>query len=538
MSTPWKSIADATEAELRADVIVVGSGATGQSVAKRLASNGVDVLMVEAGPAAETHRKSQMLLQAAMPAIHGQYPDFGGHMLMNLGGSIGKPQMPMSADGSAPAEGIRLARLVDADLADWPISRTELDPYYDVVSDWFGIDWAAHKTPQFEDERLQTAPFHVTSRRPFSHPSPGHLAGVRVLLDAPVSKLNVDKGGIISSVEVSTQAGESYELHASTFVLAMNTMPTTQLLMHSDAAKSSGMLGHHLMDHPLVTFGYIEPSPDLPRDMLDALTPTPIESGLFWPKLVPDQAAVEADELVNLALTLVPLKWTVRRNLARHRLLKPVVVGARTGAKHSFDRVVDAARQRRIDAGVARDVLRSARGIDELLQIKFRPKGPEFNLESGWWKDTLTDTLPETFEMIGMVQQRGHYENHVSLSDEKNSLGWNKLRVNWQYRQEDKNAVDAAATPIMDALEEAGFGRMTRLDAEKHTENYSCHHASGTTRMSTDPTKGVVDANCRVHDHPNLYIVGMSVFPSVGYANPTLSIMALGVRLADHIVAS
>jgi choline dehydrogenase-like flavoprotein len=137
-----------------------------------------------------------------------------------------------------------------------------------------------------------------------------------------------------------------------------------------------------------------------------------------------------------------------------------------------------------------------------------------------------------------MAQQRGHYENHVSLSDEKNSLGWRKLRVNWQYSQEDKDAVDAAATPIMDALEEAGFGHMTRLDAKKHTENYSCHHASGTTRMSADPMKGVVDADCRVHDHPNLYIVGMSVFPSVGYANPTLSIMALGVRLADHIVAS
>ncbi|MFT7475069.1 MAG: hypothetical protein ACI81L_002001 [Verrucomicrobiales bacterium] len=98
MPSPWKSSVDADPADLRADVVVVGSGATGQSVAKRLAASGVDVLMVEAGPATETHRKSQRLLQAAMPSVQGQYPDFGNHYLMNLGGSIGKPQMPMSSD--------------------------------------------------------------------------------------------------------------------------------------------------------------------------------------------------------------------------------------------------------------------------------------------------------------------------------------------------------------------------------------------------------------------------------------------------------
>lgn len=491
--------------------------------------------MVEAGPAAEAHRKSQEVLQAAMPAVHGQYPDFGGHMLMNLGGSIGKPQMPLSADGSRPTEGIRLAKLQPADLERWPIDAAELDPYYDHASALFDIRWDTCDNPEFDDLRLNTAPFQVVSRRRFSHPSQTDLSGVRVLIDAPVSKLNVDATGTIRSAEVSTASGESFELSANVFVLATNTMPATQLLLHSGAANSSGTLGHHLMDHPLLTLGFIEPSPDLPRTILDPLTPAPHEQGLWWPKLIPDQDAVAAGTGVNLAMTLVPLKWTVRRNLARHYFLKPVVVGARSGAKHSVGRVITSAKNREFDRAFARDVVQTARGIDELLHVKFRPKGPEFNLERGWWKDTLHDQLPETFEIAGMAEQRGRFENHVSLSEERNSLGWQKLRVNWTYSDEDKLLVDRAARPIIDALDDAGFGRMTLIDPAKHTENYSCHHASGTIRMSADPTKGVVDENCRTHDHDNLYVASMAVFPTVGFANPTLTIMALATRIADHI---
>ena len=195
-------------------------------------------------------------------------------------------------------------------------------------------------------------------------------------------------------------------------------------------------------------------------------------------------------------------------------------------------------KSRELSKDVARDVFTTAKGLDELLHIKFRPAGPKYNLENGWWQDDLAQSLPRTFEIFGMAEQRPHYENHVTLSDERNALGWRKLRVNWQYSLEDKLAVDRAATPIMDALEGAGFGQFTRLPAARHTENYSCHHASGTIRMSSDEMQGVVDEQCRVHEHENLHIGGMSVFPTVGFANPTLTAMALSARIADDITNS
>ena len=61
------------------------------------------------------------------------------------------------------------------------------------------------------------------------------------------------------------------------------------------------------------------------------------------------------------------------------------------------------------------------------------------------------------------------------------------------------------------------------------------HHHMGTTRMHEDPKRGVVDPDCRVHGIENLFVAGSSVFPTCGHANPTLTIVALTLRLADHI---
>jgi choline dehydrogenase-like flavoprotein len=60
-------------------------------------------------------------------------------------------------------------------------------------------------------------------------------------------------------------------------------------------------------------------------------------------------------------------------------------------------------------------------------------------------------------------------------------------------------------------------------------------HHMGTTRMNTDPKKGVVDENCQVHGISNLFIAGPSVFPTGGYANPVLTTVALSLRMADYV---
>jgi choline dehydrogenase-like flavoprotein len=83
----------------------------------------------------------------------------------------------------------------------------------------------------------------------------------------------------------------------------------------------------------------------------------------------------------------------------------------------------------------------------------------------------------------------------------------------------------------------AGFGRL-QITLDEQVETWpldSGGHHMGTTRMHPEPTSGVVDAQCRVHHLSNLFISGSSVFPTTGHANPTLTIVALAIRLADHL---
>ena len=78
------------------------------------------------------------------------------------------------------------------------------------------------------------------------------------------------------------------------------------------------------------------------------------------------------------------------------------------------------------------------------------------------------------------------------------------------------------------------FGGMCAVGTLQMNHAYGSHHL-GTTRMSDDPSRGVVDSNCRVHGMSNLYVAGSSVFPTGGFENPTFTILALALRLADYI---
>jgi choline dehydrogenase-like flavoprotein len=142
-----------------------------------------------------------------------------------------------------------------------------------------------------------------------------------------------------------------------------------------------------------------------------------------------------------------------------------------------------------------------------------------------------------TLEIHG--EQYPNPDSRITLIDECDALGMPRVKVDWRYLPADIESVRRSLDVFVEEFRKSGVGNF-EFDATKLEEDltrfgaYGGHHI-GTARMGKDPETSVVDANCKVHHVDNLYIAGSAVFPTSGQANPTLTIAALSLRLADHL---
>jgi choline dehydrogenase-like flavoprotein len=112
------------------------------------------------------------------------------------------------------------------------------------------------------------------------------------------------------------------------------------------------------------------------------------------------------------------------------------------------------------------------------------------------------------------------------------------VRLDWRLSETDKLSLNRILHALAEEFGAQGLGRVRLTlsdDGNWPEEVLGGYHHMGTTRMADSPEHGVVDANCRVHGVANLYIAGSSVFTTGGASNPTLTIVALALRLADHV---
>jgi len=125
--------------------------------------------------------------------------------------------------------------------------------------------------------------------------------------------------------------------------------------------------------------------------------------------------------------------------------------------------------------------------------------------------------------------------NRVELLIERDPLGVRRARLTWQRSAAEREAHERCLQVFAARVGYAAVGRVQILAPELRGRIRPSSHHMGTTRMDENPQRGVVDAQCGVHGVPNLFIAGSSVFPSAGFANPTLTIIALTLRLADYL---
>jgi choline dehydrogenase-like flavoprotein len=143
------------------------------------------------------------------------------------------------------------------------------------------------------------------------------------------------------------------------------------------------------------------------------------------------------------------------------------------------------------------------------------------------------------YRLANYVEQVPNPDSRVRLTEKRDTLGLRRIAVDWRLLPTDKEGIRIAHQLIAAEVKRSGFGKM-RIDLPEDEEQilYGASgggHHMGTTRMHVNPRWGVVDPDCRIHGLRNIFVAGSSVFPTGGYANPTLTIVALAIRLADHM---
>jgi choline dehydrogenase-like flavoprotein len=145
----------------------------------------------------------------------------------------------------------------------------------------------------------------------------------------------------------------------------------------------------------------------------------------------------------------------------------------------------------------------------------------------------------QAYSLTTAIEQTPNPESRVSLSAERDAFSIPRVRIDWRLAPVDRWSLRRSLEILATQLGRAGLGRL-RIDLNDHDQSWpdvlrDAGHHIGTTRMHLDSKKGVVDENCRVHGMSNLFMAGSSVFPTSGNANPTLTLVALALRLADRV---
>jgi choline dehydrogenase-like flavoprotein len=158
--------------------------------------------------------------------------------------------------------------------------------------------------------------------------------------------------------------------------------------------------------------------------------------------------------------------------------------------------------------------------------------------QCGWSRLGALERRFSEFGLHSLVEQAPDRSNRIMLQERTDSFGQRKIKVLWHWNELDLRSIRQAQQIFREELATAGIGTFIPVEENVGSQPRlfdSPHHFLGTTRMHDNPQNGVVDADCRVHEVPNLFIAGSSVFPTSGFANPTLTIVALALRLATHL---
>jgi choline dehydrogenase-like flavoprotein len=413
---------------------------------------------------------------------------------------------------SAMPGGLRTYPLTDLDLASrawvpnsgWPVEHNALDRFYTRAKARLGVKTAPNlgSTSSLEAPGVKVAFAHFVDRLAIEAMEAEVQISphIDVYLNATTLRLQEDSSGVRHA---TNRAGDrEFTVGARVFVLAAGGIENARLMLLSDGHTPGGIGNHHdnvgryFMEHLTVMHGVIVPEGDRSLHGFHSNGHDVMQSG--W--RLQDEV-IEKDGLLGVIL------WPVAADAE----------SVRNAYFNPWSRLVHGPR-RLLRARLKRP--------DRLLRFGLRSA-------SG-----LLRRSPHAI-IHAHIEQPPRRENRVTLSEQADSLGQRRARLEWRIGAQECDSLLRTLKRFDAALRFQGAGHLARLPDAASFDMLveQSHHHMGTTRMHIDPARGVIDADCRVHGVTNLYVAGSSVMPTGGAATVTLTAVALALRLADHLKA-
>jgi len=479
---------------LEADICVVGAGAAGITLALELYDSGKKVIILESGYPEQDERVSSL------------YEGHCGDLLKALGhGSFLTESRTRREGGSTncwggtcrPLDPLDFGKRAGIAYSGWPITRADLDPYYHRAHSICGLDEFIYDDPGFwvaeigdpslklvpHTFRMKTVIFQEMSPKRTPDRRRFYVAFSEVIRDS--SNISLYNNANVIGLETNgsgervlyahglTIDGMPFLVKAKLFILAAGGIETVRIML--------------LSDHNQATNGGIGNQEDLLGRffMVHPLIQRVADVGLQkeWPFYTEPHILDKTGTIITARLA--PSEDLLRESsLGNFRVFLPYY--------HDGGRVI---------------------------------------VNLNW-------------------EQIPNPDSRITLSEVVDSLQQRRVQLSWALTDKDKETARWAMRTLSEEFSDLGLGQIDQIsdlhggasDWQPYSGPYSPgldpgDHHMGTTRMSKSPMDGVVDENCKVHQTTNLYVASSSVFPTGGYANPTLTIMALSIRLADRIKA-
>ncbi len=535
------------------DLCIVGSGPAGLTVANELATSGLRLCVLESGQFKFTKHGDQ-LRQVKSAGIrikdYSRERAFGGASTTWAG-------------LASPLDPVDFRTRPFLRHSGWPISREDLLPYYEKATQDYGFaslklfgtdgfrDVKAGDDRAFAWTNLEEKTFLAAANpqhfgRMFRSIFTDSQPGVDLYLNATLIRLEPDpsaKGQRITHGIIRTSTGHSTTIEATVFIIATGGIENARILLNSrdgcpaELGNEHDQVGRYLMNHPKDPYGLIhlrEPLHELPYYFGCLYQGYAGYGGIRLKEHVQSEQGC-----LNTYVRFEPLfPWSDNRGVeSLIFLVKRSTLLFETWKARAKERIVS-----------LRDYAET--GDDSELQ----------NDRKTWWDwiglfGAITANFPMVLRYVLARLQEGAHptirvirmrnfmemepdpENRVVLSDETDVYGQPVPSVYHQTTALDRKSLITLHQTLAAEVTQMGFGE---LSSELETCDpwpitYDASHHLGTTRMGTDPKTSVVTPDCRLHSIENVYVAGASVFPTSGCANPTFTIVALAIRLAEHL---